>query len=89
MSGRKMESLHGIVRKHGAEDFLDAASYYASHMDYSSVDNTIYEMENRWYDCSHVHKEAEKMLEDYNNGLTILNESGSFACVDMGQAFRL
>jgi len=30
--------------------------------------------------------EAEKMVEDYNNGLTILNENQSFAAIDMAQA---
>ena len=87
MNDGSMKSLHDIAEKHGDEDFLDAASYYTSHMDYSSVDNTIYEMTRRWYDRSHLYTEADKMLEDYNNGLTVLNENGSFAFIDMGQAF--
>jgi hypothetical protein len=41
-------------------------------------------MESRWYDSAHTMTEAEKMVEDYNNG-TLLGPH-SFACVDMGQA---
>ena len=48
-----------------------------------SVEKTIDEMESRWYDPKHQQTEAEKMLEDYNNGLTILNDQ-SLAYVDTG-----
>ena len=40
-------------------------------------------MESRWYDATHRQTEAEKMVADYNNGLTVLNDS-SLACVDTG-----
>ena len=39
------------------------------------------EMESRWYDATHRQTEAEKMVEDYNNGLTVLNDA-SLAWVD-------
>jgi hypothetical protein len=67
----RMKSLHGIVRKHGVDAFLDAAGYYTCHVKDTAVD-TIYEMEHRWYDRL-IYTEAEKMLDDYNHGLTILN----------------
>ena len=38
------------------------------------MDKTIDEMESRWYDSTHHQTEAEKMVQDYNNGLTILND---------------
>ncbi len=40
-------------------------------------------MESRWYDATHRQTEAEKMVEDYNNGLTVLNDA-SLAYVDTG-----
>ena len=40
-------------------------------------------MESRWYDSSHTLTEAEKMVEDYNNGLTVLNDQ-SLAATDTG-----
>lgn len=68
----KMKTLRGIYKKHGREAFLDAAEYYSCHVDRESVDNTIAEMECRWYNLRLLQTEAEKMVEDYNNGLTIL-----------------
>ena len=53
---------------------------------FDTVDATLDEMETRWYDSAHTMTEAEKMVEDYNNGLTILNENQSFAAIDMAQA---
>ena len=64
----------GRTKKHGRTDFLDAAAYYSDHVHPDSVDKTIDEMECRWYDSSHQQTEAEKMVQDYNNGLTILND---------------
>ncbi len=78
-----MESLYDLVEKHGAPNFLDAAAYYTCHLHPENVDKTIDEMESRWYDPKHQQTEAEKMLEDYNNGLTILNDQ-SLAYVDTG-----
>lgn len=78
-----MESLYDLVEKHGAPNFLDAAAYYTCHLHSENVDKTIDEMESRWYDPKHQQTEAEKMLEDYTNGLTILNDH-SFAYVDTG-----
>ena len=84
----RMQSLYGICCKHGREAFLEAAEYYSGHVDPESVENTIYEMNSRWYDRTHTQSEAEKMLEDYNNGLTILNDC-SLAYCDAGQSFSL
>ena len=53
-----------------------------------SVEKTIDEMESRWYDRSHTLTEAEKMVEDYNNGNTILNDD-CLAFVDTGQSFGM
>lgn len=81
MAHGKMKSVYGIYKKHGRDEFLDAASYYFCHVDHGSVENTISEMESRWYDSKHRYTEAEKMVEDYNNGFTILNDQ-SLADVD-------
>ena len=72
MRGR-MKTLRGIYRKHGKDAFLEAAEYYSCHVDFSGVSNTICQMESRWYDRRHMLTEADKMLEDYNAGQTILN----------------
>ena len=79
MAKGKMKTVYGIYKKHGREAFLDAAD---------SVEKTIDEMESRWYDRSHTLTEAEKMVEDYNNGNTILNDD-CFAFVDAGQSFGM
>ena len=79
---------YGIYKKHGRESFLDAAEYYSCHVNPNSVEKTIDEMESRWYDRSHTLTEAEKMVEDYNNGNTILNND-CFAFVDAGQSFGM
>ena len=81
MSG-KMKSLYVIYKKHGREAFLEAAKDYSCHVG-TTIEDTLAEMESRWYDSSHRMTEAEKMVEDYNNGLTSLGEQ-SIACVDMG-----
>ena len=78
-----MESLYDLAEKYGAPIFLDAAAYYTCHLHPENVDKTIDEMESRWYDPKHQQTEAEKMLEDYKNGLTILNDR-SLAYVDTG-----
>lgn len=83
MAHGKMKSVYGIYKKHGRDQFLDAAGYYSCHVHPESIDKTIDEMESRWYDATHRQTEAEKMVEDYNNGLTVLNDA-SLACVDTG-----
>lgn len=70
----KMKSLYGIYKKHGRKTFLDAAKDYSVHVS-DTIEDTLAEMESRWYDGSHTITEAEKMLADYNNGLTVLNET--------------
>ena len=83
MAHGKMKSVYGIYKKHGRDQFLDAAGYYSCHVHPESIDKTIDEMESRWYDATHRQTEAEKMVEDYNNGLTVLNDA-SLAYVDTG-----
>ena len=46
---------------------------------------TLSEMESRWYDSAHTMTEAEKMIEDYNNGDLIYTQTESLAYVDVGQ----
>ena len=83
MAHGKIKSVHGIYKKHGRDAFIEAAEYYSDHVNHGSIDKTIDEMESRWYDSSHTLTEAEKMVEDYNNGLTVLNDQ-SLAATDTG-----
>ncbi|MFR1221238.1 MAG: hypothetical protein ACLSDS_02910 [Oscillospiraceae bacterium] len=83
MAHGKMKSVYGIYKKHGRDQFLDAAGYYSCHVHPESIDKTIDEMESRWYDATHRQTEAEKMVEDYNNGLTVLNDA-SLAYLQIG-----
>lgn len=69
----KMKSLYGIYKKHGREAFLNAAKDYSAHVG-DTIEDTLSEMESRWYDGDQTMTEAEKMIIDYNNGLTALNE---------------
>ena len=69
----KMKSLYGIYKKHGREALLDAAKSYSAYVG-DTIEDTLAEMESRWYDGSQTMTEAEKMIADYNNGLTELNE---------------
>ncbi len=85
---KKMQSVYGIYKKHGREAFLEAAEYYSDHVNHNSVEKTIDEMESRWYDSTHQQTEAEKMVEDYNNGLTVLNDQ-SLADTDVGQSMTM
>ena len=84
----KIKSIHGIYKKYGRDAFLDAAEYYSDHVNRGSIEKTIDEMESRWYDSSHRQTEAEKMVEDYNNGLTVLNNP-NLACTDTGQGMGM
>lgn len=68
----KMRTLYGIYKKHGRDAFLDAAKDYSAHVR-DTVEDTLAEMESRWYDGGHTMTEAEKMVDDYNHGLTALN----------------
>ena len=49
-----MKSVYGIYKKHGRDQFLDAAGYYSCHVHPESIDKTIDEMESRWYDATHM-----------------------------------
>lgn len=73
----KMKSLYGIYKKHGREAFLETAKSYSAYVN-DTIEDTLAEMESRWYDSSHTVTEAEKMIDDYNNGLTVLNETNIF-----------
>ncbi len=39
----------------------------------ATMEDNLAKMESRWYDGEHTMTEAEKMVDDYNNGLTALN----------------
>lgn len=79
----KMKSLYGIYKKHGREAFLAAAKDYSAHVG-DTIEDTLAEMESRWYDSDQTMTEAEKMITDYNNGLTALNEQ-PYSAVNMAQ----
>ena len=68
----KMKTLHGLCKKIGREAFLEAAKCYSNHVQ-DTVDATLSEMESRWYDTAHTMTEAEKMVDDYNNGSSIFD----------------
>ena len=87
MAHGKMKTLHGLYKKVGRDAFLEAAKSYSDH-DCDTIEATLSEMESRWYDSAHTMTEAEKMVEDYNNGVSPLNNF-SLATVDTGQSFKL
>lgn len=68
----KVKTLEGILRKYGKEQFLECCRYYSCHVR-EHCNNTIDEMESRWYDRKQQITEADKMIMDYNNYNTILN----------------
>ena len=72
MAHGKMKTLHGLYKKIGREAFLEAAKCYSNHVQ-DTVDATLSEMETRWYDKAHTMTEAEKMGNDYNNGIAIFD----------------
>ena len=72
MAHGKMKTLHGLYKKNGREAFLEAAKCYSNHVQ-DTVDATLSEMESRWYDSTHTMTEAEKMVNDYNNGIAIFD----------------
>ena len=87
MAHGKMKTLHGLYKKVGRDAFLEAAKFYSDHV-CDTIEATLSEMESRWYDSAHTMTEAEKMVEDYNNGVSPLNDF-SLATVDTGQSFKL
>ncbi len=87
MAHGKMKTLHGLYKKVGRDAFLEAAKSYSDHV-CDTIEATLSEMESRWYDSAHTMTEAEKMVEDYNNGVSPLN-SYSLASVDTGQSFKM
>lgn len=84
----KIKSIHGIYKKHGRDKFLEAAKFYSNHVNPLSIDKTIDAMESHWHDDRQTVTEAEKMVEDYNNGLTMLNGE-SPACADAGWTIKM
>ena len=85
MAHGKMKTLHGLYKKVGRDAFLEAAKSYSDHV-CDTIEATLSEMESRWYDSAHTMTEAEKMVEDYNNGLICCPEQPSVTCIDVGQA---
>lgn len=65
-----MKTLYGLYKRLGRDTFLEAAKFYSNHVK-DTVEATLTEMESRWYDASHTLTEAEKMVEDYNNGYLV------------------
>lgn len=84
----KMKTIYGIYKKHGREEFLKAAEFYSDHVNPDSIDKTIDAMESHWYDETCTLTEAEKMVEDYNSGLTILND-GDISHTDVSQTMTM
>lgn len=85
MAHGKMKTLYGLYKRLGRDRFLESAKHYSNHVR-DTVEATLDEMENRWYDAEHTITEAEKMVEDYNNGLLPIVQTNSISSVDMGQA---
>lgn len=81
----KMKTLEGIWKKHGRDAFLNMAKDYSCHVR-DTVEATLSEMESRWYDSACTMTEAEKMVDDYNNGLCSLSQSESMSTIDMVQS---
>jgi hypothetical protein len=81
----KIKTVFGIYKKHGRTAFLNVAQDYSCHVK-DTVEATVSEMESRWYDAAHTVTEAEKMVEDYNNGLCSLSQTESMSEIDMVQA---
>lgn len=75
MNGR-MKTLYGIYKKHGRDEFLEAARAYSDHVS-DTIEATIAEMESRWYDEQHAMTEADKMIDDYNSGNSTLLQTES------------
>lgn len=84
----KMKSLYGIYKKHGREAFLNAAKDYSAHVG-DTIEDTLSEMESRWYDEDQTMTEAEKMIDDYNNGCTVLNEQEMFPTLTAQHQMKL
>ena len=80
-----MKTLYGLYKRLGRDQFLESAKHYSNHVR-DTIEATLNEMESRWYDAGHTITEAEKMVEDYNNGLLPDVQNRSVSSVDMGQA---
>ena len=85
MAHGKMKTLYGLYKRLGRDQFLESAKHYSNHVR-DTIEATLNEMESRWYDAGHTITEAEKMVEDYNNGLLPDVQNRSVSSVDMGQA---
>ena len=85
MAKGKMKTLHGLYKRLGKDTFLDAAKHYSNHVR-NTVEETLDEMESRWYDAAHTMTEAEKMVADYNGGLLPIAQNEPLTTPDMGQA---
>lgn len=83
----KMKTLTGLYKKYGKDEFMELAKYYTNHIR-DTVEDTISEMESRWYDSKHTITEADKMIEDHNKGVSVFANQ-SFGDVDMGQGMRM
>ena len=84
MAHGKMKTLHGLYKRLGRDAFLNAAKHYSNHV-HDTVEATLSEMESRWYDSAHTMTEAEKMIEDYNNGDTSIRRPSRLPTLTLGK----
>ena len=70
MRNGKMKTLQGLYRVLGRDVFLSVARNYSDNVR-ECIDQTLDEMESRWYDEAQTMTEAEKMISDYNRGTLI------------------
>ncbi len=70
MRNGKMKTLQGLYRVLGRDMFLEVAKNYSDNVR-ECIDQTLDEMESRWYDEAQTMTEAEKMISDYNRGVLV------------------
>lgn len=82
----KMKTIYGLYKKVGRDAFLEASKFYTGKV-FDTVEATLSEMESRWYDSKRMMTLADKMLEDYNRGRSVLNQIDQ-ASVDVNENFE-
>ena len=70
MRNGKMKTLQGLYRVLGRDVFLAVARNYSDNVR-DCIDQTLDEMESRWFDDAQTMTEAEKMVSDYNRGMLV------------------
>ena len=69
---RKDENSAWALQENWSRSVPRSRKCYSNHV-CDTVDATLSEMESRWYDSAHTMTEAEKMVNDYNNGIAIFD----------------